>query len=184
MQRSYRDIKEEAQRAGRRPEEVTVLVAVMPFVGRTSAEAREQLEEHNELVHPLVGLSTMSSHMNFDFSTLPLDAPLEDIQVQGMQGMLSAVRNLEGGSAVTLREIGKRYGQSVVVPQVAGTADEVADRLEHWFKQGACDGFMVSPAHLPHGFDDFVTLVVPELQHRGLFRTAYTGSTLRENLRS
>jgi len=182
MQRSYRDIKEEAQRAGRRPEEVTVLVAVMPFVGRTSAEAREQLEEHNELVHPLVGLSTMSSHMNFDFSTLPLDAPLEDIQVQGMQGMLSAVRNLEGGSAVTLREIGKRYGQSVVVPQVAGTA--VADRLEHWFKQGACDGFMVSPAHLPHGFDDFVTLVVPELQHRGLFRTAYTGSTLRENLRS
>jgi FMN-dependent oxidoreductase (nitrilotriacetate monooxygenase family) len=184
MQRSYRDIKEETRRAGRRPEDVMVLVAVMPFVGKTSAEARQQLEEHNELVHPLVGLSTMSSHMNFDFSTLPLDAPLEDIQVQGMQGMLSAVRNLEGGSAVTLREIGKRYGQSVVVPQVAGTAAEVADRLEHWFKQGACDGFMVSPAHLPHGFDDFVTFVVPELQRRGLFRTAYTGSTLRENLRS
>src|SRR6185503_7876027 len=94
MQRSYQDVKEEAQRAGRRPEEVKVLVAVMPFVGKSGAEAKRQLEEHNELVHPLVGLSTMSSHMNFDFSTLPLDSPLADLQVQGMQGMLAAVKSL------------------------------------------------------------------------------------------
>jgi alkanesulfonate monooxygenase SsuD/methylene tetrahydromethanopterin reductase-like flavin-dependent oxidoreductase (luciferase family) len=71
----------------------------------------------------------------------------------------------------------------VVVPQIAGTAAQVADALEDLFRDEACDGFMVSPAHLPHGFDHFVQQVIPELQQRGLFRTHYHGSTLRENLR-
>jgi len=84
---------------------------------------------------------------------------------------------------MTLREIGRRYGQSVVVPQIAGTAAEVADQLESLFTERACDGFMVSPGHLPHGFDDFVEHVVPELQRRSLFRAEYRGRTLREHLR-
>lgn len=184
MQRFYADIKAEVERCGRRPEDVKLLAGVMPFVGRTEEEARAKLEQHNSLVHPLVGLSTMSSHMNFDFSKLPLDAPLEQIQVQGMQGMLAAVRSLADGKSMTLREIGQRYGESVVVPQIVGTPSQVADQLEALFINGACDGFMVSPAYLPGGFDDFVDLVVPELQCRGLFRTEYTGATLRENLSS
>lgn len=183
MRRFYVDIKTEAERSGRRADDVKVLAAVMPFIGATRDEAQEKLEQHNELVHPLVGLSTMSSHMNFDFATLPLDAPLADIEVQGMQGMLAAVRNLAQGQPLTLREIGKRYGQSVVVPQFAGTAAQVADQLEALFVEHACDGFMVSPGHLPGGFDDFIAGVVPELQRRGLFRTAYQGATLREHLR-
>ena len=103
------------------------------------------------------------------------------IDVQGMQGMLAAVRNLARGRTMTLREIGKHYGESVVVPQLAGTAVEVADQLQTLFKTRSCDGFMISPAYLPGGFDDFVDVVVPELQSRGLFRTAYTGETLRAN---
>lgn len=82
------------------------------------------------------------------------------------------------------RDIGKRYGQSVVVPQIAGTAIQVADRLEALVLGGACDGFMISPAYLPGGFDDFVELVVPELQSRRLFRTAHAGATLREHLKN
>ena len=85
--------------------------------------------------------------------------------------------------AMTLREIGRRYGQSVVVPQIAGTAAEVADQLEAFFNERAADGFMISPAHLPHGFDDFVDQVVPELQRRSLFRSGYESGTLREHLR-
>jgi alkanesulfonate monooxygenase SsuD/methylene tetrahydromethanopterin reductase-like flavin-dependent oxidoreductase (luciferase family) len=128
------------------------------------------------------GLSAMSSHMNFDFATLPLDQPLAELQVQGMQGMLAAVKNLDSTGRLTLREIGRHYGQSVVVPQIAGTATQVADALEDLFRDEACDGFMVSPAHLPFGFDDFVQQVVPELQRRELFRTRYRAVTLRENL--
>jgi FMN-dependent oxidoreductase (nitrilotriacetate monooxygenase family) len=182
MQRFHAEIKAEAVRAGRAPRELKVLAGVMPFVGESEAHARELLEQHNALVHPLVGLSTMSSHMNFDFATLPLDQPLAELQVQGMQGMLAAVKSLDGSGRLTLREIGQRYGQSVVVPQIAGTARQVADALEDLFRDEACDGFMVSPAHLPHGFDDFVVQVVPELQRRGLYRTCYRKATLRENL--
>ncbi|HEY4174591.1 MAG TPA: nitrilotriacetate monooxygenase, partial [Rhodopila sp.] len=63
-----------------------------------------------------------------------------------------------------------------------GTAADIADIMQAWFEAGACDGFNITPATLPGGGEDFVALVVPELQRRGLFRTAYEGSTLRENL--
>lgn len=182
MKRYTADIKDAAVSAGRRPEDVKVLAAVMPFVGESRGHAEELRQRHNELVEPLVGLSTMSSHMNFDFAQLPLDEPLSDISVQGMQGMLAAVRNLAGNTTPTLREIGRRYGESVIVPQLAGTAADVADQLEAWFLDQAADGFMVSPAHLPDGFEDFSSGVVPLLQRRGLFREEYRGRTLRENL--
>lgn len=182
MQRAYATIRHEVRKAGRDPAQVKVLAAVMPFVGATQRDAQEQLALHNELVHPLVGLSTMSSHMNFDFHTLPLDEPLGDLKVEGMRGMLAAVRSLEGSERLTLREIGRRYGQSVVVPQIAGTAEQVAGELCALFDDRACDGFMISPAYLPGGFDDFVAGVVPELQRRGVFRDAYAGATLREHL--
>ncbi len=66
--------------------------------------------------------------------------------------------------------------------RVIGTASQIADEMEHWIDQGAADGFNITPTHLPHGIDDFVAQVVPELQRRGRFRTEYEGATLRENL--
>jgi FMN-dependent oxidoreductase (nitrilotriacetate monooxygenase family) len=182
LKRFYQDVKKSATEVGRRPEDVKILAAVMPFVAASRGEAEEQRARHNELVQPLVGLSTMSSHMNFDFAQLPLDEPLADIPVQGMQGMLAAVRSLAGTESPTLREIGRRYGESVIVPQLTGTAADVADQLESLFREEACDGFMVSPTYLPDGFDAFVDGVVPEIQRRGLFRSEYRGRTLRENL--
>ena len=183
MKRFYVSAKSAAEKFHRRPDELKLIAAVMPFVGSSRQEAEEKRDAHNALVHPLVGLSTMSSHMNFDFATLPLDAPLEKLEVQGMQGMLAAVRSLSGDGKMTLREIGRHYGQSVIAPQLVGTAADVADQLEELFVEYACDGFMVTPAYLPGGFDDFVDGVVPELQRRALFRTEYEGRTLRENLR-
>jgi alkanesulfonate monooxygenase len=63
-----------------------------------------------------------------------------------------------------------------------GTPTQIADQLQLWFENGAADGFNVLPPVLPASLDDFVDLVIPELQRRGLFRTAYEGKTLRENL--
>jgi hypothetical protein len=63
-----------------------------------------------------------------------------------------------------------------------GTPAQIADVMEHWFRAGAADGFNVMPAWLPGSLEDFVDLVIPELQRRGLFRTEYEGLTLRENL--
>ena len=65
---------------------------------------------------------------------------------------------------------------------ILGTPETIADQLEEWFINGAADGFNIMPPILPTGLDEFVNLVVPVLQKRGLFRTEYEGSTLRENL--
>lgn len=175
-------LAEAVERQGRPAGACKVLAAIMPFVGASRDEARDKRERHDALVEPLVGLSTMSSHMNFDFASLPADRPIGALEVGGMQGMLAAVRSLDPEGMLPLAEIGRRYGRSVLVPRFEGTASDVADQMEHWFRAGAADGFMVSPAFLPGGFDDFVSLVVPELQRRGLFRTRYESATLRGNL--
>ena len=84
--------------------------------------------------------------------------------------------------SLTLRDVGRLYGRGVLVPQLAGTGAEIADMLQEMVRDGEVDGFVVSPAFLPHSLDAFVEHVVPELQRRGLFRSDYTGRTLRDHL--
>jgi FMN-dependent oxidoreductase (nitrilotriacetate monooxygenase family) len=178
----YRDVHDQMAAIGRDHAACTILLAVMPFVGESEALAKEQQALHNSLIHPLVGLSTLSSHMNYDFSQHPLDAPLADLPVQGMQGLFSAIRTFSDASGLTLRDVGELYGRSVLAPQIVGTASQIADQLEQLFLSQACDGFVISPSHLPGAFEAFVDQVVPELQQRGLFRHEYQGATLRDHL--
>ena len=84
---------------------------------------------------------------------------------------------------MTVREVARRHGQSVSLPQFVGTAKSVADQLEAFFDEVGGDGFMLSPIYSPGAIEEFVDLVVPELQRRGRFRTAYTGNTQRDHLR-
>ena len=96
--------------------------------------------------------------------------------------MFDTARRVANRDNLTLRDIGKWYAQGVLLPQFVGTATQVADQIEESFTAGEADGFMVSAAQSPGTFNDFVDYVVPELQRRGLFRTEYTGDTLREHL--
>jgi len=183
MQRFYQDLKSRTGKFGRKPADIKVLTALMPFVGKSKAEAEDKRAQHNAMVDPVVGLSTLSSHMNVDFSAHAPDAPIDDIQVAGMQGLFGLVKELSSEGRLTLADIGRLYAGGVLVPQVAGTAAEVADWMENIVVQQGADGFVITPAHLPEGFDDFVDLVVPELQRRGQFRLDYEGDTLRSYLR-
>jgi alkanesulfonate monooxygenase len=65
---------------------------------------------------------------------------------------------------------------------MVGTAVEIADTMQSWLEGGAADGFNIMFSTVPAGLDDFVALVIPELQRRGLFRCEYVGTTLREHL--
>jgi alkanesulfonate monooxygenase SsuD/methylene tetrahydromethanopterin reductase-like flavin-dependent oxidoreductase (luciferase family) len=87
-------------------------------------------------------------------------------------------------NSLSLREIGRKYGESVLVPQLCGTAKQIADELADIFTSGDADGFVVSPAFLPDSFAEFVDGVVPELQRLGVFRQDYTASTLRGHLQT
>lgn len=169
---------------GRPPEACRVLPAVMPFVGASEAEAIEKRDLHNSLVNPLVGLTTLAAHANVDLSVYPLDACVNDIESRGTQGNIAHVKRLAKENGMTFADVGRAYGQSVLVPQIVGTGAQIADQLAEIFVSGACDGFVISPAFLPDSFAEFVDEVVPHLQCIGVLRQQYEGRTLRENLAS
>ena len=182
MKGFYDAVKAQLPAFGRRAEDCRILTAIMPFVAATHAEAERKRDAHNALVHPLVGLSTLASHSNIDFSQHQLDAPLANVHASGTQGLFAAVMRLAQEQGRTLREIGTLYGQGVLVPQIAGTATEIANYMQAIIEAEASDGFVISPAFLPDSFEEFVDHVVPELQRRALLRTDYTGRRLRDHL--
>lgn len=178
----YDDIKSRASDAGRNPDDVKIFPAFVPFVGETEAIAKEKQAYHNELADPISGLITLSVHTDHDFSQYDLDAPIEEVTVPGTQGLFEVAHRLSVKNNLTLRDVGKLYAQGVLLPQFVGTPEQIADRIEESFHGGEADGFIISAAQAPGTFDEFVDLVVPELQRRGLFRTDYTGTTLRDHL--
>ena len=182
MKRFSEDVRDELVANGRGRDACKILAAVMPFVGKTRAEAEALRDAHNERIHPLVGLSTLSSHSNFDFSTHAPDEPIADATSRGTQGLFEAVKRITREEQLTLADVGMLYGRGVLVPQLAGTGAEIADYLESVVRADAADGFVISPAFLPDSLDAFVDAVIPELQRRGLFRRDYAGPTLRDHL--
>ena len=182
MKRFTDDAKSELATYERAPGDCKVMAAVMPFVGTSRSEAEEKRDMHNALVSPLVGLSTLSSHANHDFAQYDMTAPLEEIKSRGTEGMLAAITRIAKEQQSTLADVGMIYGRSVMVPQIAGTAQDVADWLHDAYERKAADGFVISPAFVPDTFDDFVDGVVPLLQERGVFRRDYESASLRQNL--
>ncbi|WP_019925828.1 LLM class flavin-dependent oxidoreductase [Nocardia sp. BMG111209] len=177
----YAEIKERAAAHGRDPRQLKILPSITPIIGPTTEIARRLHDELFDLVPPLGGLSTLAYHLDVDLSTFPLDERLPDVEVPGVEGHYREVREITERDGLTLRQLGKQYGGRVEGGFV-GTAAEVADGLEQWFTGGACDGFTIQAPYQPGGFEDFTRQVVPELQRRNLFRTEYTGSTLRDHL--
>ncbi|MEH2462749.1 LLM class flavin-dependent oxidoreductase [Nostoc sp.] len=183
MKTFYKDVKSRMGKYGRDPEDCKILPAVVPFIGETESIAREKQALHHELVHPLVGLASLSNALNYDLSEFPLDKPLSELEFrEGGQSMYDQILKLSQDQGLTLGEIGKRYGQSRLVLQIVGNPTQIADQLQAIFQDEGADGFVISPAYIPGAFEDFVDLVIPELQRRGLFRKEYTGNTLREHL--
>jgi alkanesulfonate monooxygenase SsuD/methylene tetrahydromethanopterin reductase-like flavin-dependent oxidoreductase (luciferase family) len=118
-----------------------------------------------------------------DLSAYDLDGPLPDFE--GNKVRMSnppALVKLARREGLTLRGLAMRFAAARGHFLLKGTPQSIADRMEEWFKAGACDGFIYMPVTLPHALNDFVDLVIPELQRRGLFRREYETRTLREHL--
>ena len=134
------------------------------------------------MADPIAGLITLSNHTDHDFSQYSLDDKFGDIDAPGSKGLLATARSASLTGELTLRDIGRWYAQGIILPQFIGTPAQVADQIEAAFDNEECDGFMISSWHTPGAFEEFVDMVVPELQRRGLFRKDYAGSTLRDHL--
>ncbi|MGP3635552.1 LLM class flavin-dependent oxidoreductase [Streptomyces sp. 24-1644] len=181
----YKDLKSRLARYGRAEDQLLVLPGIAPVIGSTEAEARALEQELTDLQVPEYGLAQLSGMLGTDLSGLPLDGPLpelpEERDINGNKSRFTLVAELARRDGLTLRELIARLGAGRGHRVFVGTPEQIADQLEEWFTQGAADGFNIMPPHLPGGLEDFVDHVVPILQRRGLFRTEYTGRTLREN---
>ncbi len=178
-------LKERLPSWGRDPSSLKILPGVSPFVGRSESEAREKFEQLQSLIDPVLGFGLLSTFLgNADLSAYgpddryPLDLPV----TEGWKSRQALFNTLAQRGNLTFRQLYEKVAPGRGHWTLVGTPTQIADQLEHWFTTGAADGFNVLSPTLPHGLTDFATLVIPELQRRGLFRTEYTGRTLREHL--
>ncbi|PTQ74192.1 LLM class flavin-dependent oxidoreductase [Pseudomonas sp. GV071] len=183
----YADLQQRLAAYGRAENSLKIFPGVSPIVGRSASEAQEKHQQLLELVDPRAALKQLSFllDLGIDLSTLALDAPVPlpaevpstERHKSRQQLVVELIRREQPNVGQLLRTLGAG-GHRVLV----GTPTQIVDELACWYHEGAADGFNILFTHLPGGVDDFIGLVVPELQRQGLFRQQYEGRTLRENL--
>ncbi|WP_435592433.1 LLM class flavin-dependent oxidoreductase [Nocardia sp. bgisy118] len=184
----YADIKAKAKEFGRDADQVKILPGISPFLGDTEADAKRLEREFNELTVPEYGLAQLESIAGKSLRHLSLDefVPAEEFDGAGdvtdnQRSRLQVVAGIVQRDRPTLRGLLHRLAGARGHRVFAGTPEQVADTIEEWFRNGAADGFNVMPPYYPGGLEVFTSTVVPILQERGLFRTEYTGTTLRDH---
>ena len=180
----YRDIKGRAVEYGRDPDDIKIMPGIFPVIGRSQAEAEDKFARLQDLIHPVVGVQLLSNMIGgFDLSGYPVDGPLPDIpETNGGKSRQQLLIDLARRDNLTIRQLYLRIAGARGHQQVVGTPRSVADQLQQWFEEDGADGFNIMSPWLPGGLDDFIELALPELRRRGLFRTEYSGATLRQHL--
>ncbi|MGF6545595.1 LLM class flavin-dependent oxidoreductase [Paraburkholderia sp. BR13444] len=180
-----RDLNERAAAYGRPP--VKVLAGLTTIIGATHSEALRRRDELVEQIPWRYSLNRLAGTLGIDVERLTLDAPLpDDLALPGggngnhtfFHATLAEARRHGHTVRELIRALAGGTGHRVIV----GTPEQIADDIERWFDGGAADGFNLMPDALPGGLRDFVDGVVPILQQRGIFRSEYEGTTLREHL--
>jgi FMN-dependent oxidoreductase (nitrilotriacetate monooxygenase family) len=184
MRDFYTDFKSRMAARGRAPGECVILPSIDVVIGETESIARERAEYVNSLVDTQLGMAQISGHIGLDLSKFDPEQPLTDIAIEeGSRGSFDVILQGTKAEGLTLGEAARRFATSELCPQLVGTPEMIADRLTDLFESHACDGFVLTPTTSPGMFEQFCKSVVPVLQKRGVFRTDYTGATLREHLR-
>jgi len=178
----YADIKGRMPAFGRKPEHLKILPAALIVIGDTIEDAKAKRAKLDSLVHYDSAIASLSIALGHDASGFDPDQPLPEIPDTNASktGRAQAVR-LAQEENLTVRQLAQRYGGYAGLAFV-GTPQTIADQMETWISEQASDGFTVVFPYLPQGLDDVTLRLVPELQRRGLFRSDYEGTTLRDHL--
>ncbi|WP_342669462.1 NtaA/DmoA family FMN-dependent monooxygenase [Caryophanon tenue] len=181
----YQDVKSRLAKYGRRTDELKILPGIFPVVGRTFEEAQAKHQQLLDYIPVEAGIARLSALIGFDLSSYNVDGYLPqavfDGAATGHRSRVDIITKLARDENLTIRQLYQRISGGRGHYEIVGTPEYIADVLQHWFEHEAADGFNILAPTYPQGFDDFIELVLPELQRRGLFRTAYSGSTLREH---
>ncbi len=183
----YDDLKKLVREEGRKPEHVLILPGFSPVIASSEREAQRYGDELNELTDIEIGRSRMSGRFGgYDFSKIPLDKVLspDDFPppdtVEASRSRTEVIVGLVRSERPTMRQLLAKLAGARGHFTFAGTPEQVADLMQDWVENGVSDGFNLMPPVLPQMLDIFIAEVVPILQRRGLFRTAYEGNTLRD----
>ncbi|CAG9173269.1 LLM class flavin-dependent oxidoreductase [Cupriavidus pampae] len=171
-------LREQLVASGRRADDVKVFAGAAVVVGKTEAEARALHAEYRDYASREAGLAHFAASTGIDFARHGLDEPID---YAGGNAIESARRTAEQHGwtrrkLLDLFELGGRY------PAIVGDPSQVADALESWIDETGIDGFNLSRTVIPESYEHFVDLVVPELQNRGRYKTAYAEGSLRHKL--
>jgi FMN-dependent oxidoreductase (nitrilotriacetate monooxygenase family) len=181
--RFYADVKGRMEQLGRPRDHLKIMPGCFVVVGDSLAEAQERKARLDALVHPDSGIASLSVQLGTDASAFDLDGPLPEIpESNASKSARQKLIDKAKRENLTVRQLAQYVGGSYGTLEMIGTPASIADQMEEWLVTEGCDGFNVMFPYLPEGLDAFVDRVVPELQRRGLFRRAYEGRTLRENL--
>jgi alkanesulfonate monooxygenase len=180
----YADLKGRMPKFGRTGDQMKIMPGIVPFVADSKEEAEADFQRMQELILPEVGLALLQELLGgVDLSGYDLDGPMPDLtSTNAGKGRLKNLTELAKRNNMSIRQLYQHAAGSRGHWTLKGTASEIADTLERWIAEEACDGFVVIPPYLPGTIDRFVEKVVPELQRRGIFRKEYEGHTLREHL--
>lgn len=184
----YKDVKGRLAKYGRNPEDLKILPGAFIVVAETEEEAIAKHQQLNNYITPEVGLAYLSSFTGADLSDYDFEGPIPDFSGQQVDDTNPNIRAgivkgiVEKKGLKTLRELYNNIAGARGHREIIGTPTQVADALQEWFENDAADGFNIMAPTFPQGLNDIVELVIPELQSRGLFKTEYEGTTLRENL--
>lgn len=188
-QEFYSDIKRRAELIGRNPGDIAILPGISPAIGSTQPEADRVLEELDALTSPEIGLGRLSARFGgHDFTSVPLDRRLttadfpDPTAVEASRSRAMGIARTAISEQLTMRQLLQKLAGARGHLAVAGTPERIADIIEDWFTSRAADGFNVMPPIVFEQLELFTSEVVPILRGRGLFRTEYEGTTLRDHL--
>jgi FMN-dependent oxidoreductase (nitrilotriacetate monooxygenase family) len=183
-QEFFADVKGRTARYGRTPDDIKIMPGITPVIGRTMEEAQEKYDALQSLLPDDVALAALARFTRgIDIFSYPLDGPMPDLpEANSAKSRQKLIMDMAKKHDMTLRQVARSVSAAQGHRVLVGTVDYIASEMEEWLVKDACDGFNVICNYYPGPFDDFSNQVIPELQRRGIFRTAYEGSTLRENL--
>jgi FMN-dependent oxidoreductase (nitrilotriacetate monooxygenase family) len=180
--RNVADIRRQAAEFGRDPASVKVFALITPIVAETDEAARAKYADYLSRASYDGALTLFGGWTGIDLSPYSPTEVLEHVHSEAIQSVVENFTKADPSRTWTPEEIGKFLGIGGLGPVAVGSPSTVADELERWVAEADVDGFNLAYATTPGTFSDFIDLVVPELQRRGLVWDDYEGSTLRESI--
>jgi FMN-dependent oxidoreductase (nitrilotriacetate monooxygenase family) len=178
VRKTVQELREKAVEAGRRADDVKIVLGITVVLAATQKEAQDKHDEYARYANPEAGLAHFSSSTGLDISRYGLDDPIDFGETNAIQSAVRAIAALGG----TRRKILEHFRLGGRYPAIVGDPQQVSDELQSWVEETGIDGFNLTRTVVPESFEDFVDFVVPELQNRGIYKTAYTEGSLRHKL--